>query len=239
MTRWQRIRRLLWLARLDVRKFDVWSSPIVRRKRFLETYGIRTILDVGANRGQFAEELRWISYDGWIFSFEPLRDEYQILSRKALRDRRWTTFPYALGDRDERRLINVAGNLMSSSLLEMLPRHLAAAPEAAYRGTEEVEVRTLDSVWEGIGIESGGVLMKLDVQGFERRVLDGAARSIRHIDALQLELSLVPVYRDAPAYSELIAFVELLGFHPVAVEPSFIDGRSGEVLQVDVTFRRT
>src|SRR6185436_11072287 len=65
-------RKFLWKTGYDLFKFDV-SHPVMRRRKLLEFYNINVVLDVGANFGQFAEQLRYdVGYGGKIVSFEPL-----------------------------------------------------------------------------------------------------------------------------------------------------------------------
>src|SRR5690242_13788162 len=100
----------------DLARFD--------RGKLIAHHGITLVFDVGANVGQYGEELRALGYRGRIGSCEPLRAEYEQLARKAGDDPQWTALHLALGDSDGRRAINVAGNSQSSSLLEMMPAHL-------------------------------------------------------------------------------------------------------------------
>ncbi len=88
-------------------------------KMMLDYQAINCVLDVGANRGQFAERLRRLGYRGWIVSFEPVPEAYQRLSHRFRNDERWRGFQIALGDRDEVRPFHIAaGDAQASSFLE-------------------------------------------------------------------------------------------------------------------------
>lgn len=190
-------RTLLWKAGYDITRFNPASHPIARRQRFFETFQIDTVLDVGANIGQYGYELRHdLGYVNRIMSFEPLSAAFSILQRKAALDPAWQVFNHALGDVEATTEINIAGNSESSSLLPMLPAHLKSAPQSQYVGKELISVKTLDQILPTLCHDSRNIYLKLDTQGFEKHVLVGAAASLTRIDTVQMELSLVPLYNN-------------------------------------------
>lgn len=233
------IRRLLWKAGYDIWRFTPSSHPIARKKQLFESYRIDTVLDVGANTGQFAQSLRDdLGYTGRIISFEPLSSAFDGLQRNAATDPAWEVLNIALGDTDETQVINIAGNSYSSSILNMLPTHLHSAPESAYVGTETIQVRTLDSLFRELCKSPGNVFMKVDTQGFESRVLKGAERSLEQIDTVQLEVSLIPLYESELLLSDMCLAMSNRGYTLVALENGFTDEASGQLLQIDGIFRR-
>lgn len=228
------MRKQLWKAGLDIVEYRPDLHPLARRRRLLERAGIDAVLDVGANAGQFAAELRAdFGWRGRIVSFEPLTATHAVLAARAAADGRWDVHPYALGDVDGSAQIAVAGNSYSSSLLEMLPAHLAAAPESACVGHETVQTRRLDSVIDTVCPAPARLYLKLDVQGFERQVLAGAQATLARVRALQVEMSLTPLYAGAASFVELHALLEARGFVVFALEPGFARRDSGQLLQVD------
>jgi FkbM family methyltransferase len=224
------VSRLTRRVGFDLTRFD--------RGKLIAHHGITLVFDVGANVGQYGEELRALGFRGRVISCEPLAAEFRELARKAAADPLWTALPLALGERDGRSTINVAGNSQSSSLLEMLPAHVDAAPHAAYSRTEEIEVARLDTIFDRYARPDDRVFVKLDVQGFERFVLAGAEASLPRVLGMQIEMSLVPLYRGEALYTELIAGMLARGFQLMALEPVFRDPRSGQLLAVDGVFFR-
>ena len=110
-------RKQLWKLGYDVVEYRPDLHPLARRRRLLERAGVDAVLDVGANIGQFAMELRAdLGWRGRIVSFEPLAAAHAMLAARAAEDGRWDAHPYALGDRDGSARIGVAGNSYSSSL---------------------------------------------------------------------------------------------------------------------------
>lgn len=233
------VRRLLRKAGYDVSKFGPTSHPLARRRQILQSYGIDTVLDIGANAGQFAKELRYdVGYGKRILSFEPLSTAFALLCANAKADPAWDVYNYAIGDVEEKREINIAGNSYSSSLLSMLPAHLESAPESKYVGKESIEVKTVDAIFGLLCKTSRNVYMKIDTQGFESRVLAGAERSLQHIDTIQMEMSLVPLYDGELCFNEMCLFMDRKGYTLVAIENGFSDPASGQLLQVDGIFHR-
>ncbi len=233
------VRRLLWKTGLDLVRFDPASHLLARRRRLLATYGIDTVFDVGANAGQFAQQLRRdLGFRGRIVSFEPLRAAFKALEQKAARDPAWDVHRWALGDKAETREINVAGNSWSSSLLDMLPAHVRSAPESRYVGRETIEVKALDGIFADVCGDARNAYLKIDTQGFERQVLDGASRSLPRIDTVQLEMSLVPLYAGETLFPDMTAYLAERGYVLVSLEGGFADPKTGELLQVDGIFHR-
>jgi FkbM family methyltransferase len=180
---------------IELIKPTLTLHPLIKRKQLLSKYKINTVFDVGANIGQYAEQLRNIGYRGKIISFEPLNSAYSELVKRAQSDLEWETWNIALGSEDGISQINVAGNSQSSSILDMLPSHLQSAPNSKYIETQEIKIKKLDSVFDEITNNNqgcGNIYLKLDVQGFEKNVIEGAAESLKKINILQLELSLLP-----------------------------------------------
>jgi FkbM family methyltransferase len=223
---------------VDLIRYSSLRHPIGRRMRLIRSLGVDLVLDVGANSGQFATELRRHGYTGRIVSFEPLSAPYAVLSLAAGRDRGWETYQCALGSADHAATMNVAANSASSSLLEMLPLHENAAPEAKFVGSEAVTIRRLDGMLSDIRRGNECVYLKVDVQGAEQEVLRGASETIQLCAAVQLELSLFPLYEGGGMFQETVALMDRQGFQLVGVEPGFADVRDGRLLQLDGLFVR-
>ena len=234
-----RVRKFLWKVGYDFSRFTPTSHPIARRKKILESYQIDTVLDIGANSGQFAQELRGeIGYTKRILSFEPLGTAFELLKRNAKADPAWEVFNFAIGDTEEKREINIAENSYSSSLLNILPSHLKALPNSKYIGKELVEIKTLDSFFGDLCKTAKNVYMKIDTQGFENKVLNGAETSLAHINTIQMEMSLIPLYDGEVLFNEMCILMSQKGYSLVAIENVFFDKASGQLLQVDGIFHR-
>jgi FkbM family methyltransferase len=214
----------------DVAYFD--------RVRLLKHFGINLILDVGANVGQYAAEMRSFGYRGRIISFEPLAQEFQSLLKRTSRDKLWTAINCALGERDDTVQMHVSRNSVSSSILEVLPHSLEAAPMSAHARSETAQMKRLDSLFHELYLNGDRVLLKLDTQGYDYQVLHGAMRSLPSILGVQIEMSMVPLYIGERQIGDLLQFLTGQGFSLMAIEPGFRNRVTGQMLSVDGIFYR-
>jgi len=234
----QTIRKLARKMGFDIIRYEPASHPLARRKSIFDTYAVDLVLDVGANIGQYGSELRSIGYKGRIASFEPLSSAYGLLSERATHDPQWEVENHALGDEEGAATINIAGNSYSSSLLDMLPAHVKSEPASGYVGTEDIRIRTLDTVFPTLVRGAKNIYLKIDTQGFEESVLKGAKSSLQHIDTLQLEMSLTPLYANELLFNEMYQLLIDKGYQLIAIEPGFTDSKTGQLMQVDGIFHR-
>ena len=179
-----------------------------RLKRLLELLDVNCVLDVGANTGQFAEEVRGIGFRGRIVSFEPQEQEFSTLSKRFRNDPHWRGFSCALGAAPGHTAMNVVPGLtVLSSLLE--PKRPVAGLKA-----QPIEVKRLDGMFESAinGLRDPRVLLKMDTQGYDLNVFEGARACLDQIVALQSELSVSPLYHGMPHYLDALRIYEGAGF---------------------------
>lgn len=222
---------------LEKRGFTVGRYPV---PRFFEDLDFDVVLDVGANRGQYAMELRRdAGFTKKIVSFEPMSAAYSLLTEQMKDDPKWEGKNWAMGRERGTQEINLAGNSASSSLLDMLPAHSDVVSASQYVGKEEIEVHVLDQEFSNFVQDGQQVLLKIDTQGFELEVLLGAAKSLPKVAALQLEISLTPLYDGAPLVEDIVSHVRAAGFVPFWFLPGFWNPRTHQQLQVDGLFVRS
>jgi FkbM family methyltransferase len=233
------IRRTFNRIGLDLHRHRPEQSSIGRLHHMLSAHAVDVVFDVGANVGQFAKALRQAGYRHKIVSFEPLLMAHAELLRESQHDRDWMIAPRAaIGDHNGEIAIHVSGNSVSSSALEMLDSHVSAAPSSAYIGNETVPLHTLDSQ-VATYLSAGAVsFLKIDTQGYEQYVLDGAPKLLDVVKGVQLELSLVPLYEGQRLFHSFLDFFKDRGFSIWSIEPGFCESKRGRMLQVDVTFFR-
>ena len=223
----------------DLHRIAPGSNQSLQLVKALNRFDIDLVLDVGANIGQFATELRVFGFGGDIVSFEPLTSAHFVLSSAAMREDSWKVHPRcAIGDYDGESEINVSGNSVSSSLLPMLKAHSSAASDSAYTQSERVQVLKLDSIDSSYFKEARQIFLKIDTQGFESKVLDGAKKTIPNIKGIICELSIVPLYEGQYLWREMFRQIEDLGFTLWSIQPGFVDARDGRTLQIDAIFFR-
>ncbi|MBC6994115.1 FkbM family methyltransferase [Neolewinella lacunae] len=209
-----------------------------RRRALLRHHGIEMVLDVGANVGQYGGELRQLGYTGTIHSFEPTAAAFAALQAVAAGDPQWQVHQLALGAAAGVGEINVSQNSYSSSLRDLLPEHLEGAPDSVYVAKETIQLSTVDEQFAALRLAGKKTYLKIDTQGYEREVLKGAQQSLGDVRAIQLEISLVPLYDQGLGLEECMALLTERGFRLVGLEPGFYHSDTGEQLQVDGIFVR-
>lgn len=209
-----------------------------RRRKLLRSQRITLVIDVGANSGQYARRLRRAGYEGHIVSLEPLSSAFAELAAAATTDVDWDVVHTAAGAKAGTATIHVSGNSWSSSLLAMEDRHRAAAPDSAYIGDETIRIEVLDDIVAPLRRTGACVLLKVDVQGFELDVMDGARVTLEATSLVEVEVSLVPLYAGAPSHLSVLGRIADSGFDIVAVEEEFVEPGTGRALQLNVIAAR-
>lgn len=233
------IRKAIRLSGFDLTYLTPMSNPNLQLLRSLEKFKIDLVVDIGANTGQFASELRGVGYKGKILSFEPLSKAHSALLQASSGDAAWTVFDRcAIGDHDGDIEINISENSVSSSLLPATELNTGADAKTVYVGVEKVAIRKLDTVLPAFLDESKSTFLKIDTQGFEWQVLDGAENILSGITGVMCELSLEVLYKDQRLWKEVIQRLESKGFSLWSINPVFVDPRDGRTLQIDATFFR-
>jgi FkbM family methyltransferase len=205
---------------------QAWFSNESILRSIIGKYRVDLILDVGANKGQFALRVRKF-YKGPIISFEPVSGVFAVLEKAASRDKNWFTFNYALGSKSEERNINVHQNLELSSLLEKNERCVEMFGDGDARSQKElIKIRRFDDIIAEMpfDVSARNILLKMDTQGYDMEVFEGA-RSIReNTVALQSEVSQTPLYHDIPHWTGNIDVYEKAGFRFAGLYPVNRDG---------------
>ena len=231
---------MLHRAGFELRRFSVEQSENARFISMLRTYNVNLIFDVGANAGQFGVLLREIGFDGKIVSFEPLSDARECLLNISRNDPMWQiALQTAIGEENGEIEIQIAGNSQSSSVLDMLDTHVRAAPESKYIGKEKVALRKLDSIAADYMDSNSIAFIKIDTQGYETQVMNGAKKLMSQIVGLQVEISLVPLYKGQCLFDEMLKKLKNDGFELWSISTVFSDPNTAQLLQVDATFFRT
>ena len=198
---------------------------------------IDLVLDVGANSGQFSCSIIKAGYSGRVISFEPLEEAFKMLLQNSSPYKNWGIYPRcAIGEKNKIIEINISHNSVSSSVLDILESHVAAAPNSKYVGTQLVEMHALDDIFPEICGEAKSCFIKIDTQGYEWEVLDGAMKILPSINGLLIELSLLPLYKGQKLLEDYLARLNEMGFSCWGYQPAFIDPNTGRMMQVDALF---
>jgi FkbM family methyltransferase len=171
-------------------------------------------------------------------SYEPLPEAFKQLNLHASRDDLWECHRVAIGESDGDTTLNISANSVSSSILCTKDELVDIEPDAKHVQSVKVRLRSLDSMLIDSLTHNDRLLVKIDVQGYEHQVIQGAAEVLRNAVLIETELSLIPLYEGQRLYREVIDELERRGFTLVLLEHAFANSKTGQLLQVDGLFAR-
>ncbi|MCU1258743.1 MAG: hypothetical protein JWO80_1628 [Bryobacterales bacterium] len=204
---------------------------------FLQRLGIRTVVDIGANEGQFAREVRTTLPTAMIYSFEPLPGPMAKMRVLMRGDSNFEAFQLALGDKNGWAEFEENSFSAASSLLPVAARSLEAWPETTERRKTTVQMQTLDSWGAGRRIERP-YMVKLDVQGYENKVIEAGRNLIRGAEVVISEVSFVELYENQALFDVINTMMVGLGFRLQGMIGNGYERATGAILFADAIFVR-
>ncbi len=236
----QKLRRGLRSLGLEVQTTRGANLEPQVLKAVMDLAGVETVIDVGANIGQYGDQLLRIGFRGTVLSFEPVPEVHRTLTAHALSAAaQWLVGPcVALGSRAGETTFNVAAGSECSGVLPVLDTHLRAAPQSRCDRRITVPVQRLDWLVPSLLPSASNLLIKVDTQGYELEVLRGCEGLFGITVALQLELSLMSLFQGAPLFMEVISHVQSRGFELFNLLPGFREESTKRLQQVDGFFVR-
>ena len=212
--------------------FSVTAFGMLRALRALDLEP-RTIIDAGANVGQFARAATETFPRARVIAFEPLPGVANTL-RANLRDRLQVEVrAQGLGSTDGATTIHRNRYSPASSMLK-LRTDAAQSFDLQEAEVVEVDVVRLDNALAGEDLELP-MLLKLDLQGYELEALRGAQETLARTQHVLVELGLRPMYEEEPSFDEVYAALRDAGFRFVGPVALLRDDR-GRVSQMDAVF---
>ncbi|MDR2146037.1 MAG: FkbM family methyltransferase [Tannerella sp.] len=227
------------------RKFHQSPEEIENRRiaafkevnKWLQEKKIRTVLDVGANTGQFARKARILFPDAKIYSFEPIQSVYEKLKQNFAGDMNFKAFNTALGEENGEVTFFQNDYSDSSSCLKMKDTHKEAFPYTIHESAINVRINTLDAVLKVDDLQSP-YLVKLDVQGFEEKVINGGQDIIRNAEYIISEVSFVELYENQPLFNVIYSKLTGMGFRYIGNFEQLLSPLNNEILQADALFKK-
>ncbi len=195
---------------------------------------INTIFDIGANVGLFSSAIHQVLPKATIYSFEPLEDCYKALKRRMRNTDNFTSFNIALGNTEGELEFHRNVYSASSSILPMAELHKQNYPFTAKEHLIKVKVARLDDIAENLEIKNN-ILIKIDVQGFEDKVLQGGINTIKLASILILETSFQSLYLGQPIFEDIYDILKEDFIYMGALDQSQ-SSIDGSILQQDSIF---
>lgn len=205
------------------------------------TDSINLVIDVGASHGQYGQWLRKSKFRGRLISFEPEVDSFKKLQTKSQVDGLWQSHNVALGASPSSGTLQVSGNFVSSSILEMTNLHQTAAEGSAPVGVQEVEILPLDGFIPSLSEDpSARIHMKIDVQGYEGNVLSGSRTLLldHRLRSIEIELSTASLYVQQSNWIGILQLLQNAGFTLISISGGFYEPKSRRMLQFDALLVR-
>ena len=207
---------------------DAHLKQVLRHRRF------DLLIDVGANEGQFARGMRTLGYAGPILSFEPVTAVHERLESRASGDPQWETICCGLGAEEAEIEITIPLKETWASFHAFNDRGRGYHPpqDMTY---QRVPVHTLDSIMDARPDDDAyaSILLKTDTQGHDLEVLRGAEKTLERVGAIQVELSMLPLYEGVPDYVEVLGFLQQRGFVPSGFYPILRDSDELSIIEAD------
>lgn len=209
---------------------------LAERDKIIRNLGAKVVIDVGANVGLYAHTVRNVGFAGKMISFEPLTEAFQVLKKISLEDSDWDVYNFALGDENQEAIINISQNSVSSSILESDENLNKLCPQAEYSSTEIITIKRLDSIIDDVCPPDAKLFVKIDTQGFEPQVVNGCLGCLDRIVAFQLEIPLMELYKGELTFTDIIKFMDNVGYKLVKIEPGWNDPNTGYSAEIDGIF---
>ena len=203
------------------------------------------IFDVGANKGQSIEKYKKIFSNPVIHSFEPIKSEFDIMHSKFGNSENIHLNNFALGDKEEYRILNVAAKSSNSSFIKIKSgtkwlEHRSKdkrVEQEKYSESQEVNIKTLDNYFKDKNVQEID-LLKIDTQGYEDKVLIGSQETLKKnkIKAIIVEIMFDNVYEKYFSFSDIEKYINPNDFRMVGIDLINNNLFSGLVFFADVYY---
>lgn len=211
------------------------EHDFISKHNWILKYKFETIIDIGANKGQFAARFRVLFPEAWIYSYEPIPEVYDELCKRFELDTKFKAFNIGLGK--QAGTIDFFQNEFtdSSSALPMKRLHKENFPRASNEKQIQIKIDRLDEIVKSI-TTSNPVLIKIDVQGFEEMVILGGKDTLNKASIVLVEVSFYELYENQVYFKTIYDHMISLAFSYRGNYEQLISPVDGCVLQADAIF---
>jgi FkbM family methyltransferase len=223
-----KIKKLFHSIGLDIKKY---KHP---NYKWITDSDINTVLDIGANIGEFTIEYAKILPHAKFYCFEPIKNCYQqlLVTTKKINI---NAFNVALGESNYETEINISSHLPSSSLLDMAHLHKELFMHSQLHTKELIQVKRLDDIMDGISWVPN-LLVKIDVQGFEDKVIAGGYSTLKAAKIIIIEMSYQLLYENQLLFDGIYQMLSEMGFDFYGNIAQTFNPQNGKILYSDSLF---
>jgi FkbM family methyltransferase len=235
-----RLRRLAHLLE-SPQEFQVWRQGLLAdtfrklNRPWFRQMGIRTFLDIGANVGQFAATINYLLPEVKIYAFEPLPDCFELLCQRMKGKDNFRAFNIGCGEANGVQKFNRNSFTPSSSFLKMKQSHIKSFPYTSLSTGIDVNIGRLDELASQLEIKYR-LAAKIDVQGYEDRVLKGGESTLKLADLIIIETSFVELYENQVLFEDVFKTLVSWGFIYAGSISQLESPADGKILQADSLF---
>jgi FkbM family methyltransferase len=228
------IKKCLNMLDIDIRKMSPYEKNLFG---WLIDYNVMTILDIGAYRGIFSLEINKFLPNAKIFAFEPIRESYEELLENTKKIKSIKIYNIALGNSNEKTLINKYDFKASSSLLKTTKTNITIYPYIGKANKEEISIYKLDDfvVLNNLNLEPN-IFIKMDVQGFENRVIRGGEDTFKKAKIVMTEVSFQQLYEEQASFDDIYKSLRHMGYDFKGVIDRELHPENGLPVYADVLF---
>jgi len=163
-----------------------------RISRYLKELDIEKIIDIGAHKGEFLEKMLKIEKVNSFYAFEPQKNIFNELSEKFSKNKKVTLYNFAMDKEITNKKLKINKLSMTSSLAEINEKSLylkiknfLTFSKSNFEDEYEIQTNTVDKIFEKISLQK--TLLKIDVEGFEKNVIEGSKMKLKEIPFILLE----------------------------------------------------
>jgi FkbM family methyltransferase len=237
VVRWRPPKSQPVILPLELDMIQAFTPQYKPENHWFAQCGIQTVLDVGAHMGEFAQRIRTMLPDAELICFEPLEEPFTKLTKRFRGQPNFRAIRCALGENTGQHEIHHNEYAPSSSLLPMTKLHKQSFTFAVKEQTEIVEVRRLSDVVRELNLRDP-LLLKLDVQGFEDKVIAGGENVVARAKIIIIEVSFQPLYEGGPLFDDIYQLLKEHGFTYNGNFEQLFSPKDGRILQADAIFCR-
>lgn len=199
---------------------------------WLALHNIDVVLDIGANDGRYASEIREAGWAGRIISFEPQPDVFERLKTRMAGDSAWQGFQMGLGNTEGELAMNAHG-------LDVLSSFLPSRKKDDTTRVIHVPVKRPEFIFDEIMEGCCRPFVKIDTQGYELEIIRGFGKRTDDVIGWQLELSIKPLYEGQPLIDEIIFTMRSKGQALWRILPGLRDPATLQAFELDGIFFKT